>query len=108
MRLTAEDVRDIAALARVGMTDAEIERMRGELSDILDQFDVLQQADTEGVEPTGHSVDVETVMREDETAPSQPRDEMLSNAPLRERDFIRVKAVLEDAYPGPPAGAGEA
>ena len=95
MRLTNEEVRHIALLARVAMTDDEIEMMRDQLSNILDHFDVLQQVDTEGVEPTGHSVDLETVMREDVVAPSRAKEDMLSNVPMREDDFVRVRAVLE-------------
>lgn len=95
MRLTSDEVRHIAALARVAMTDDEIERMRDEMSNILDHFDVLQQADTSDAEPTGHSAGLETVMREDVAAASSPRDDVLANAPRSEDGFIRVRAVLE-------------
>ena len=95
MRLTTEEVRLIAALARVAMTDEELERMRDQMSNILGHFDALQQVDTEGVEPTGHSVGLESIMRDDEVEECTPRDEILANAPLREGDFIRVRAVLE-------------
>ena len=106
MRLTNEEVRHIAVLARVAMTDDEIEMMRDQLSNILDHFDVLQQVDTEGVEPTGHSVDLETVMREDVVTPSRAKEDMLSNVPMREGDFVRVRAVLEGTQP-PRLPAGE-
>ena len=95
MKLTTEEVRHLAVLARVGMTDQEIERMRDQMSNILDHVDVLQQADTEGVEPTGHSAGLESVMREDEAAPSRPIEDVLANVPRREGDFVRVRAVLE-------------
>lgn len=95
MRLTEEEVRHIALLARVAMSDEEVEEMRGQLSNILDHFDVLQQVDTEGVEPTGHSVDVESVMREDQVEDSLSLDEAMANAPQRKGDLIRVRAVLE-------------
>jgi aspartyl-tRNA(Asn)/glutamyl-tRNA(Gln) amidotransferase subunit C len=95
MRLTTEEVRHIALLARIGMTDEDIEKMRNEMSHIMENFDVLSQVDTEGVEPTGHSVDLDTVMREDKSADSLPREDALANAPLRDGDFVRVKAVLE-------------
>ena len=94
-RLSAEEVRHIALLARVGMTDEETERMRGQLSDIIESIDRLREVDTEGVEPTGHSVDLRTVMREDEPRESLPRDDVLANAPRDEGGFIRVRAVLE-------------
>lgn len=95
MRLTSDEVRHIAALARVAMTDDEVERMCGELSDILGHFDTLQQVDTTGAEPTGHSAGLETVMREDIADSSTPRDDILANAPRSEDGFIRVRAVLE-------------
>ena len=94
-RLTTDEVRHIALLARVGMTDEDLERMRDEMSHILENVDVLRQVDTEGVEPTGHSVDLETVMRDDVAGASWPAKELLANAPSTEDDFIRVRAVLE-------------
>lgn len=95
MRITTEEVRHIATLARVGMTDDEVERMRDQMSNILEQFDVLGQVDTRDVEPTGHSAGLRTVMRGDSVEPSADRDDILSNAPRRQEDLIRVRAVLE-------------
>ena len=95
MRLTDDEVRNIAALARVAMTSDEVEQMRDQLSNILEHFDVLNQVDTDSVEPTGHTVGLVSVMREDEVDESFPREDMLANVPLREGDFVRVKAVLE-------------
>ena len=95
MQLSTDEVRHIALLARVGMSDDEIERMREEMSNILEHFDVLRQVDTEGVEPTGHSADLESVMRDDEVAASRPIEDVLANAPQLEGVFIRVRAVLE-------------
>ena len=95
MRLTEEEVRHIALLARIGMTGDEIERMRDEMSHILDHVDVLEAVDTDGVEPTGHSADLESVLRDDEVEASRPVEDILANAPQRESDFIKVKAVLE-------------
>ncbi len=94
-RITSDEVRHLSVLARVGMTDDEVDRMRDEMSHILDNIDVLNQVDTEGVEPTGHSVDVDSVMREDEARPSSSVDDVMANAPNREEDHIRVRAVLE-------------
>ena len=95
MRLTEEEVRHIALLARIGMTGDEIERMRDQMSRILDHFDVLQAVDTDGVEPTGHSADLESVLRDDEVEASSRIEDILANAPQRESDFIKVKAVLD-------------
>ena len=94
-RLTAEEVRHIALLARVGMTDDEVERMRDTLSDILAQFEALREVDTGDLEPTAHSVSLLSVMRDDEAGDSLDRDAALANAPNRQGDLVRVKAVLE-------------
>lgn len=94
-RLTADEVRHIALLARVGMTDEEVERMRDTLSDILAQFEALREVDTGDLEPTAHSVNLLSVMRDDEAGDSLARDEALANAPNRQGDLVRVKAVLE-------------
>ncbi len=94
-RLTTEEVRHLAALARIGMTDEELETMRDQMSNILENFDILSEVDTESVEPTGHSVEVTSVMRDDIAAESSPTEETLANVPAREGDFVRVRVVLE-------------
>ena len=95
MRLTTGEVKRVARLARLGMSAEETEVMRGQLSNILEQFEVLERVDTDGIDPTGHSADLDSVMRGDEVTPSRPREEVLKNAPVSEGDFIRVRAVLE-------------
>ena len=96
MPLERSDVEHIAALARIGLTEEELVTFQGQLSDILDQFELLKQLDTSAVQPTGHAVEVNSVMRED--VPEEPLkpEETLQNAPRREDDFFRVKAVLEE------------
>ena len=94
-RITSEEVSHLALLCRIAMTDEDVELMRDQMSNILENIDVLNQVDTTGVEPTGHSVDLVSVMRDDTIAPSTDRDDVLANAPRREGDFIRVRAVLE-------------
>ena len=93
--LTVEQVRQIATLCRLGLTDKEAERMRDQLSHILEQFQVLQEVDTQDIPPTGHSVDVHSVMRQDSVGPSFSKETVLANAPLREEDYFRVRGVLE-------------
>ena len=96
MALERADIEHIAALARIGLTDAELETFGEQLSNILAQFEVLKQLDTSAVVPTGHAVELDTVMREDiPQSPLNPED-TLRNAPRREGDFFRVKAVLEE------------
>ena len=94
-RLSADEVRQIAALARISMNDEEVEIMRGQMVNILNNIDVLNNVDTAGVEPTGHSGDVRSVMREDEPTESLRRDDVLLNAPSSEDSFIRVRSVLD-------------
>ena len=96
MRIADDEVRHIATLARIGMTDDEVAQMRDEMSQILESFDVLQQIDTDAVEPTGHSVDLDSVLRSDEVAESSPVADVLLNAPATEDDFVRVRAVLDN------------
>jgi len=95
MKLTDEEVRHIALLARLGISDAEVEKFRNQLSDILENFDILSQADTEGLAPTSQSVVLENVYRPDEAGPSLPVSEVLANAPDQEDNSFKVNAVLE-------------
>jgi len=95
MAITREEVRHVATLFRLGLSEDDIARFQEQLSQIIDYFQVLQQVDTEGVEPTSHTLALENVMRDDEPRPSFPSDDILANAPFRENDFFRVRAVLE-------------
>ena len=96
MPLSRQQVHHIAKLCRIGMTEDDLDRMQAGLSHILETFQVLQETDTENVPPTGHSAALESVMRPDEPRLSSDREDVLSNAPLREGDLIRVKLVLEE------------
>ena len=95
MKLSREEVLRIARLARIDLTEEEINRMSEQLSNLLEHFEVLQQVNTEGVTPTAQSVTLQSVMREDNIIPSLSVDDILDNAPKREGYFFRVKPVLE-------------
>ena len=95
MALTTDEVRHIARLARIALTDEEVERYREQLSGILDHFQVLNEVDTSDVPPTAQSLDVSNVQRPDEVRPSLPREDVLRNAPRQEDGYLRVRAVLE-------------
>ena len=95
MRISREEVLHIAKLARVGVSEEDVARFSEQLSNILDNFQELQQVDTTGIPPTSQSIALQNVLSPDEPIPSLPPDEVLANAPLREGDFFRVKAVLE-------------
>lgn len=92
--LSADDVRHVAKLTHLALTDDEVEKLRADLSSCLAFFQTLQEVDTTGVEPTGHSTDATSVMREDEPRDSLPRSEILSIAPHTEDDYVRVLPVL--------------
>ena len=95
MKLSREEVLHIARLARLGLSEAEIERFGEQLSNLLGHFEALQQVDTEEIPPTAQSVDLHSVMREDMVEPSFLPEDILANAPEREGDCFRVRAVLE-------------
>lgn len=95
MALTAEEVRHIATLARVAVSPEEVERLRVQLSGILEHFQVLNDIDTSNVPPTAQTLNLHSVQRPDEVRPSLPRSEALRNAPRTEDGYIRVRAVLD-------------
>jgi aspartyl-tRNA(Asn)/glutamyl-tRNA(Gln) amidotransferase subunit C len=76
-----EQVLHVARLARLKLTDQEVERMSGELSGILEHVERISELDLEGVEPTSHVIELENVLRPDEPRPSWPREQVLERAP---------------------------
>jgi aspartyl-tRNA(Asn)/glutamyl-tRNA(Gln) amidotransferase subunit C len=95
MKLSREEVLHIARLARLALTEEEINRLGDQLSNLLEHFQDLQQVDTEGVPPTAQSVELRSILREDVVEPSLTADEVLANAPRRDEDSFRVRPVLE-------------
>ncbi len=95
MKLSHEEVLHIALLARLGLSESEVEKAREQLSNILENFEALQQVDTTDVPPTAQSINLQNVMRQDVSDSSLPPEEILANAPRKEGDFFRVRAVLE-------------
>jgi aspartyl-tRNA(Asn)/glutamyl-tRNA(Gln) amidotransferase subunit C len=91
-----EQVLHVARLARLELTDEEVERMSGELTTILDHVERMNELDLDGVEPTSHVVALENVLRADEPRPSWPVEEMLDSAPDAALGGFRV--------PSPGAG----
>jgi aspartyl-tRNA(Asn)/glutamyl-tRNA(Gln) amidotransferase subunit C len=96
MSLTTQDVRHVAELAKLKLTDSEVEQFAHQLSAILDYAAMLQQVDTSHVPPTPYVLPLQNVMRDDVAAPSLPNDVALGNAPDAEAGFFRVRAVFED------------
>jgi aspartyl-tRNA(Asn)/glutamyl-tRNA(Gln) amidotransferase subunit C len=95
MKLDRDVVIHIAKLARVELTDAEIETFSEQLSEIIGHFDVLNAVNTDGVEPTAHTLPIKNVMADDRSRPSLPREQVLALAPSTDDGYLRVRAVLE-------------
>ena len=95
MKLSYEQVKHIAWLARLGLSEAEIEKLSLQLSNILENFEILEQIDTTDVLPATHSIPLQNVFREDKAAKSYPQSEVLINAPRQEESCFRVQAILE-------------
>ncbi len=95
MKLSREEVMHIALLARLGVTETDVATFQEQLSNILENFEVLEQVDTSDVPPTAQSITLQNVMKDDEASTSLPSSEILANAPQKEADFFRVRAVLE-------------
>ena len=94
--ITRAEVEHVARLARLSLTDDELERMRKELDAILAYIDKLKTLDIDGVEPTSHAVPLVNVMRGDTVLPCLPQAEALANAPDRAAEFFRVPRIIED------------
>ncbi len=96
MALTREEVLHVARLARVGLSDADVEKFREQLSTIIEHFDVLRSIDTTGVEPTTHTLPLVSVMAEDIPQESLTHEQVLANAPQEHDGYLRVRAVLDE------------
>ena len=97
MALSPEEIRWVAHLARLQLSDAELNDMSGQLAAILEYVQQLQRVDTEGIEPLAHPLPVSNVFRADEPVGSLSIDRALANAPKRDQDFFSVPPVLESS-----------
>lgn len=93
--ITRAEVEHVALLARLGLTDEEIDRMQAQLSHILETVERLRDVDTSQVGPTAQVIALENVMRDDEPRPGLDRESALANAPRRDGPMLRVPVVLE-------------
>ncbi len=94
MILSQEEVNHIALLARLGLSNEEVERFREQLSNILENFAILQEVDTTDVPPTAQPIPLQNILRQDDVDSSLPCEEVMANAPRREGNYFRVKSVL--------------
>jgi len=95
MKLSHEEVRHIAELAKLGITDEEVEQFSEQLSAILEYAEMINRLDTDAIPPTAQVIELRNVMRDDESRPSSPVEEILANAPRRGDDRFQVQAILE-------------
>ena len=95
MPLTADQVRWVAHLSRLQLSDAEVAQMTPQLASIVGYVDQLQKINTDGVEPLVHALEQVNVFRQDELGTSLSPEEALANAPERIGNFFQVPAVLD-------------
>lgn len=92
--LTPEEVKKVALLARIELSDAEVEKFQKELSTILDYVEELKQVNTDGLEEVAQVTSLANVQRMDEVIPRADREDILSQAPETKNGFYKVKAIL--------------
>ena len=95
MKIGPEEVRRVAALARLEFTPAEEELLTVQLDSILQFVEKLNKVDTAAVEPLAHVVDIVNAFRDDRTVNQPAIDLLLTNAPAREKDFFKVPKIIE-------------
>ena len=106
-RIRPEEVREIANLARLALTEDEIGRMTQDLDAILGYVDALRELDTSAIEPMTHAVPFDCPLRPDVVGTSLSVDEALANAPRREASFFQVPRITPQAGGAPGALTGE-
>ena len=96
--ISKKEVKHLAKLARIGLTEREVEKMQKEIASILDYFEKLKEIDITGIEPTSHAVVLKNVMRGDEkrkTTDQEEKTKLLSAAPETKDNYLKVKAILD-------------
>lgn len=93
-KITRDEVLHVANLARLEMDAPEIEKLSGQLGEILSYMDTLNQVDTQGVLPTSHTTSRSNAFRPDKAAPGLKRDDALANAPVKEQGAFLVPKVI--------------
>ena len=95
MAISPAEVRKVAKLSRLDLSDVKLAEMGDQLNRILDYVDALQEVNTDGVEPLAHPLPLQNVFRTDEPKPSLTPAEALANAPSRQGDYFGVPAVFD-------------
>ncbi len=95
MKITRKEIEHVAALAKLYLSEEEILSYEKEMSAIIEFADKLSEADTEGIEPAAHSIDVHNVFRKDEIVDSYKREELIANAPDKQAGCFAVPRIVE-------------
>ena len=96
MKVTKEDLDNVAVLSRLSIAEEDTDRYLGQLDKILTYMDNLSALDTENVKPTTYALPMQNVFRKDEVKESLDREAALQNAPMKEDGYFKVPKVLED------------
>lgn len=94
-RITIEEVKHVANLARLAITEEEATKFQKQLDAIISFAEELNEIDTEGIEPTSHVLDMKNVLREDKSTKGLPVEEVLRNAPDHQEGQIKVPSIME-------------
>jgi aspartyl-tRNA(Asn)/glutamyl-tRNA(Gln) amidotransferase subunit C len=95
MALTRDEVRKVALLARLELTDEELDEQAKHINGLLEQLEILQRLDVTGIEPTSHIIPMVNVLRPDRSRPCLPREAALANAPEQKDGYIVVPRIVE-------------
>lgn len=96
-KIDEAQVRKVAKLSRLALTDAEVQEFTGQLSAILGYVEKMNELDTDGIEPLAHCLPVSNVFRDDCVTESLGTEKTLANAPQRDGDFFKVPKILDDS-----------
>ena len=96
MPIKRDEVRHVAQLARLKLSDKEIDYFAGQLARIIGYIDQLKEVDTSGVEPTDHILSIQNVFRKDNVKPSLKKEAVLKNAPASEAGLFKVPRIIEE------------
>lgn len=94
MKISKQEVEHVANLARLNLSENELETMTGQLDNILSYVDKLEQLDTSDVQPTTHVFSVSNAFRDDEVVESLPQDEAVKNGPQQNGEFFQVPRII--------------
>lgn len=95
MAVTDKDVAHVANLARLQLSDEDIQQIKVDMNQILDYIETLDELDTSGVEPLDHVVDLDSKLRKDEAKTPLSHEDALMNAPDADSDYFRVPRVID-------------